>query len=137
MIFFFFLFNYLSAVQDFEASNVPGTVHRDHTEVKKSEKMSSAFGKLYRSVISHLRHVDVNEVKDSLRYLSNPLSSSQRCVLPSVYEDAASTKDLLDRLHPEYINFESTFLLEEIVDSYGSRRCKKLLREYTDIIYLQ
>ena len=98
--------------------------------------MSSAFSKLYRSIIGLLKRVDVDEVKDVLRYLSNPLSSSPRCVPPCVYQYAATTKDILDRLHPVHINFENTFLLEEIVESCGSRQCKKLLREYTSK-YLQ
>ena len=110
---------------------------RDRTsESKKSKEMSSVFSKLYRSIIGHMRRVDVDEIKDVLYYLSNPRSPSERCVPPGVYQSATSTKDLLDRLYPEYINPESTFPLEEIVDSCGSRQCKKILREYTSK-YLQ
>lgn len=103
-------------------------------DCKKSEAMSSEFNRLYRSIIHHLR-VDVGEVKDVLRYSCKPQHLSQRCVHPSVYEDATSTKDLLDRLFPDYINPEDTFLLQEIVENCGSGQCKRLLKKYTSKFY--
>ena len=99
-------------------------------EYKKSKEMSSEFNILYRSIIRHLR-VDVSEVKDVLRFSTKPQNFTQLCVHPSVYEDATSTKDLLERLFPDYINPGNTFLLEEIVRNCGSSQCKRLLKKYT------
>ena len=100
------------------------------TDRKKSEEMSSEFNKLYRYIKHHLR-VDVEEVKDVLHCSANPINFRQRCVHPSVYQDATSTKDLLDQLFPDYINPGDTFLLEEIVRNCGSSQCKRLLNKYT------
>ena len=94
--------------------------------------MSRFFRNMYRSVIQLLRRVDVREVKDSLRHLTVPGRSAELCVPPQVYEFAASTKDLLDHLCPKYINPENTFILEDIVANFGSRRCKRLVQEYID-----
>ena len=93
--------------------------------------MSSDFNSMYRSVVGLLR-ANVGKVKDSLRYLTNPQRLNELCVPPSVYEDATTTKDLLNRLCPMYVNPEDTFVLEEIVNEFGSRCCKKELKDYTD-----
>ena len=93
---------------------------------------SSAFKTMYRSVLSHMSMVDVGEVKASLRYLTNPQCPKQLCVPRRVYQNATTTKDLLDRLCPTYVNPEDTFVLEEIINEFGSRRCKKELHDYID-----
>ena len=104
--------------------------------LRSLKKMSSEFNKLYRSIIHHLR-VDVSEVKDVLRYISKPHHLTQRYVHPSVYQDATSTKDLLDQLYPDYINPEDTFLLEEIVAYCGScPECETLLEGFTSKFHL-
>ena len=97
--------------------------------------MSRVFRNMYRSVIQLLRRVDVREVKDSLCFLTVPGRCGELCVPPQVYEFAASTKDLLDHLCPKYINPENTFILEDIVANFGSRRCKRLFQEYMDKIF--
>ena len=93
--------------------------------------MSSDFNRMYRSVVGLLR-VKVEKVKDSLHYLTNPRCLNELCVPQSVYEDATTTKDLLNRLCPMYVNPENTFVLEEIVNEFGSRRCKEVLKDYID-----
>ena len=85
---------------------------------------------MYRSVISYMQKVDVGEVKESLRYLTNPQYPNKLCVPPRVYKNTTSTKELLDRLCPMYVNPEDTFVLEEIVNEFGSHRCKKALKDY-------
>jgi hypothetical protein len=101
---------------------------------KKAKQMSSAFNKLYRSIVHHLR-VNVSKIKKVLHYCSNPRDLSQRCVPPNVYQDVTSTKDLLERLYPEYINPENIFVLEEIINNCGSRQCKTLLHEYVNTFH--
>ena len=77
------------------------------------------------------------DLKQFLRYFSNPLSPSQRYIDPSVYEgtESKSARDILDCLYPDYINPENTYLLEEIVRNFGSFKCKKCLEEYTSEYY--
>ena len=96
--------------------------------------MSSTFNRMYRSIICDMQMVDVEEVKDSFRYLANPQCFNEPYVPSSVYEDATTTKELLKRLFPAYVNPEDTFVLEEIVNGSGSpqARCKKELQEYID-----
>ena len=93
--------------------------------------MSSDFKSMYRSVVGLLR-ANVEKVKDSLRYLTSPRCFNELCVPPKVYEDATTTKDLLNKLCPTYINPQDTFVLEEIVKEFGSHRCKKELKDYMD-----
>ena len=76
--------------------------------------MSSAFSNLYSFVIRLLR-VDVGEVKDSLCYLTDPHHPDKLCVPHKAYMGTTSTKDLLNRLCPKYVNSKDTFVLEEIV----------------------
>ena len=100
-------------------------------DLEKSKQMSSAFSVMYCSVIRLLR-VKVCDVKDYLRFLTDPCCLDRLCVPPHVYKEATSTKELLSCLCPDYINPKNTFVLEEIVATFGSHRCKKLVREYTD-----
>lgn len=94
---------------------------------------SSAFKNMYRSVVGHMQGVDVGEIKESLDCLTNPQCPRQLCVPPRVYRNATTTKKLLKQLCPTYVNPEDIFILEEIVSEFGSRRCKKELKDYTDV----
>ena len=103
----------------------------DLEDNEKSEEMSSDFSRMYRSIIRHFR-VDVCEVRDSFRFLTDPRHPDQLCVPPSVYKDATTTKELLTCLCPRYVNPKKTFVLKEIVREFGSQKCKKLLQDYTE-----
>ena len=93
--------------------------------------MNTAFAKIYRAVACLLeRSVDANELKDFLRYFCHPQSPQQLCVDPRVYEGATTTKDILKQLCPQYINPVELFVLEGIVEIFGSDQCKKLLQEF-------
>ena len=89
-----------------------------------------------RSIIRLLR-VDVDKIKDTLRYLTDPQCPDfdQLCVPREVYEDAASMKELFDKLCPKYINPKKIFVLREIVRNHGSQQCKRRLKKYTDRFY--
>ena len=100
----------------------------------KLHHQSAAFSRMFSSITRLLgRNVKVANLKQFLRYFSNPLLPSQRYVDPGIYEGPKSrrAKDIIDRLYPEYINPENTFLLEEIVRNFGSLQSKKCLEEYT------
>lgn len=113
------------------ASSEPRPTNRDCADAKKfKENMSTAFNKLYRSICDCHLQVKASKIKDVLEFCSDPDNLSQRCVPPSVYEDATSTKDILRRLYPDYINPEKTFVLQEIVNTCGSQRCKDLVDDY-------
>jgi hypothetical protein len=90
------------------------------------------FGSIAR-LLGRSSSMKVADLKQFLRYFSNPLLPSQRYVDPGIYEGPKSrrAKDILDRLYPDYINPENTFLLEEIVRNFGSLQSKKCLEKYT------
>ena len=84
------------------------------------------------SIVSSIgQSLKADNLRRFLRYFPNPYLPHQRYIEPSIYEGAEGTGDILDRLHPEYINPENTYLLEEIVRKSHSRQCKRLLEEYT------
>ena len=95
--------------------------------------MNTAFAKMYHAVACFLeRSVDANELKDFLRYFCHPQSPRQLCVDPRVYEGATTTEDILKQLCPQYINPAELFVLEGIVEMFGSDQIKKLLRDFQD-----
>ena len=101
------------------------------SDPKKSQAMSTAFANMYRAISRLLpRSVRVAELKEFLRYFCHPQFPRQLCVDPSVYEGATSTKDILKQLCPEFINPAELFVLEGIVGTFGSCRCKKLLQDF-------
>ena len=108
----------------------------DKEDLAKRHHQSAAFSRMFGSVthlIGRSRSLKVTDLKQFLRYFSNPLSPSQRYIDPSIYDGGTRgkrAKDILDRLYPDYINPENTYLLEEIVRNFGSFECKKCLEEY-------
>ena len=101
------------------------------SDPKKGHAMSTAFANMYHA-ISHLlpRSVQVDDLKEFLRCFCHPQPPQQLCVDPRVYEGATSTKDILKKLCPKFINPAELFVLEGIVETFGSRQCKKLLRDF-------
>jgi hypothetical protein len=103
---------------------------------KKSLAMSTAFANMYRAISRLLqRSVQADELKEFLRCFCHPQSPDQLCVDPQVYEEVTITKDILKQLCPKYINPVKLFVLEGIVETFGSRQCKKLLRDFQDKFY--
>ena len=116
--------------------NAPTANQAICADPKKGEAMSTAFANMYRAISTLLgRRVDIDELKDFLWYLCHPQAPHQQCVDPRVYGGATSTKDVLKSLCPGYINPMKVFVLEGIVETFGSRQCKKLLKDYTDKFY--
>ena len=105
-------------------------------DLKKGQTMCTAFANMYRTISRLLgRSVDIDELTDFLWCLCLPQAPHQRYVDPRVYGGATSTRDVLKSLCPEYINPMKLFVLEGIVETFGSRQCKRLLKNYTDKFY--
>ena len=103
------------------------------TDPERGQEIIVAFANMCRSITRLLgRSLDVKELKDFLDYFCDPQALQQRCVNPEVYRGAKSTKDILKSLCPEYINPMKLFVLEGIVETFGSQRCKRLLRDYKE-----
>lgn len=93
----------------------------------RSGLFATMFIKLKRNLD---RSVKPKDLKEFLRYYSNPTSPEHCLVDEQHYNRFRSTSKILDSLHPTYINFKNYHLLQEIVDNYGSEPSKKLLRDY-------
>ena len=106
----------------------------DREDLAKRHRQSAAFSRMFSSITRLLgRSIKVADLKQFLHYFSNLLLPSQRYVDPGIYEGTKSRRamDILDRLYPDYVNPENTFLLEEIVRNFGSLQSKKYLEKYT------
>ena len=100
---------------------------------KKGQEISTAFANMYRNVSRHLgKSVDVEDLKEFLHFFCNPKSLRQRCIDPVIFKEATSTKDVLKKLCPEYVNPIELFILEGIVEAFDSSQCKRLLNEYKE-----
>ena len=109
-----------------------------YSDPKRGQAMCTAFANMYRAIsrlLQRSRSLDVDELKDFLWCFCYPHSPQQRYVNPRVYEGATSTKDVLKRLCPDYINPVELSVLRGIVETFGSRQCKRLLEKYLDEFY--
>ena len=96
-------------------------------QYKQSGLFAVMFPKLKRSLERSLKPDDL---KEFLRYFCNPASPDHCLVDKQLYGDLDSTSDILDSLHPKYINPANLLLLQEIVDNFGSEQSKTLLQNY-------
>ena len=69
---------------------------------------------------------EISELKEFLESYCHPLYPEQPYVAPQVYGNAATTKELLKSLFPQYINYMHYYLLEDIVVTFGSDKAKEL-----------
>ena len=79
--------------------------------------------------------VDVSKLKEFLNSYSHPLYPEQHYIDPKLYSGATTTKEVLESLFPQYINYIHYYLLEEIVEVFGCDRAKEVLQYYTSQVY--
>ena len=94
---------------------------------KQSGSFAVMFPKLKRNLERSLKPEDL---KEFLRYFCNPASPEHCLINKQLYGNLDSTSEILDSLHPMYINPANLLLLQEIVDNFGSRQSKSLLRNH-------
>ena len=110
---------------------VTGLVPETQIDAERGQEVSVAFANMCRDVTRLFgRSLAMDELKEFLHYFCHPQAPQQRCVDPKVYEGATSTKNILKSLCPEYINPMKLFVLDGIVETFGSSQCKRLLRKY-------
>ena len=99
-----------------------------------SDEVSIAFAKMCHSITRLLgKSVDVYDLKLFLCFLCehDPQSGRlKRSVNPGIYDEAASTEDVIRCLCPDHINPVKLLVLEGIVKTFGSSQCKRLLTKY-------
>ena len=74
---------------------------------------------------------NVKQLKRFLKFLSHP--RTQKCYIDvKLYEHCNTPGEIIEVLHPQYINFMHTHLLRQIVNNYGDEQSKALLKQYED-----
>ena len=79
--------------------------------------------------------VQISKLKEFLKSYCHPLHPEEHYVDPKIYGTATTTKELLEFLVPQYINYMHYYLLEDIVVTFGCDRAKEVLQQYTDQKY--
>ena len=74
---------------------------------------------------------NVKQLKRFLKFLSHP-RTQKRYIDVKLYEHCNTPGEIIEVLHPQYINFMHTHLLRQIVDNFGDEQSKTLLKQYED-----
>ena len=103
-----------------------------HPSTQQKYKQSGSFAVMFPKLKWNLEMIlKADDLKEFLCYFCNPASPEHCLIDRQLYCDFDSTSQILDSLHPTYINPANLLLLQEIVDNFGSKQSKRLLRNYT------
>ena len=75
--------------------------------------------------------VQISKLKEFLKSYCHPLHPEEHFVDPKIYGTATTTKEVLEFLVPQYINYMHYYLLEDIVVTFGCDRAIEILQQYT------
>ena len=93
--------------------------------------MSANFARTVDVIAEQLnKSTPVNKLKRFLSVLCHPLMPEKNFITRSVYEQKCTTEDIIFSLIPQYINYLSFSLLEEIIDTFDNREAKTALKAY-------
>ena len=93
--------------------------------------MSANFARTVDVIAEQLnKSTPVNKLKRFLSVLCHPLMPEKNFITRSVYEHKCTTEDIIFSLIPQYINYLSFGLLEEIIDTFDNREAKAALNVY-------
>ena len=93
--------------------------------------MSANFARTVDVIAEQLnKTTPVNKLKRFLSVLCHPLMPEKNFITRSVYEQKCTTEDVIFSLIPQYINYLSFSLLEEIIDTFDNREAKAVLNVY-------
>ena len=93
--------------------------------------MSANFARTVDVIAEQLnKSTPVNKLKRFLSILCHPLMPEKNFITRSIYEQKCTTKDIIFSLIPQYINYLSFSLLEEIIDTFDNREAKAALIAY-------
>ena len=94
-------------------------------------RLCTNFATTVRSVAEHLdKSTSVEDLKQFLSDICHPLMPEKHFIRRSVYEHECTTKEVIHSLIPQYINYLSYTLLEEIVNAFKNQEAKKALNAY-------
>ena len=103
-----------------QSSNLSGGLH-----------LCANFARTVDVIAEHLnKSTPVNKLKRFLSALCHPLMPEKNFITTSVYEQKCTTEDVIYSLIPQYINYLSFSVLEEIIDTFDNREAKTALIAY-------
>ena len=90
------------------------------------------FADMLITVTELLDHsANLKRLKQFLKFLCHP--HTQKCYIDRrLYEHCNTPGEIIEVLHPQYINFVHTHLLRRIVNKFGDEQSKMLLKQYED-----
>ena len=91
------------------------------------------FAKMLITVTELLDHsANMRRLKKFLKFLCHPHTG--KCYIDRrLYEHCNTPGEIIEVLHPQYINFMHTHLLRQIVNNFGDEESKALLKRYEDM----
>ena len=90
------------------------------------------FADMLTTVTELLDHsANLKQLKRFLKFLCHPRTKT--CYIDRrLYEHCNTPGEIIEVLHPQYINFVHTHLLSRIVNKFGDEKSKMLLKQYED-----
>ena len=74
---------------------------------------------------------DMKLLKQFLKFFCHP--RTQKCYIDvRLFDHCNTPREIIEALHPQYINFMHTHLLRRIVNKFGDEQSKILLKQYED-----
>ena len=94
-------------------------------------RLSANFARTVREVAERLNtSTSVEDLKLFLSDICHPLMPEKAFIRRSVYEQKSTTKEVIHSLIPQYINYVSYALLEEIIDTFHNQEAEAALNAY-------
>ena len=93
---------------------------------------STKFAKMLITITELLdSSANIEQLKKFLKFICNP--HTKECYINfELFQDCHTPGEIIEALHPQYINFMHTHLLREIVSIFGDEQSKTLLQQYED-----
>ena len=94
-------------------------------------RISTKFARTVGNVAYHLnRSTAIEDLKLFLSAICHPLIPEKMFIERTIYEHKCTTKEVIYSLIPQYINYISYTLLEEIIDTFNNQEARVVLNDY-------
>ena len=77
------------------------------------------------------KSANLKQLKQFLKFFCHP--RTHKCYIDiRLFDHCNTPREIIEALHPQYINFMNTHLLRQIVRKFGDEQSKILLKQYED-----
>ena len=119
-----------------KGDTVKAPIKHDSADPRELHHLCKEFANTFTELADILNtSVQISTLKNFLKSYCHPLYPEKHYVDPHIYETATTTKELLEILVPQYINYVHYYLLKDIVVTFGCDRAIQILQQYTDEKY--